>query len=68
MGLQDKYVDYWKVVAKRFANNPYIVGYDPLNEPFPGNIFKDPSLFLEPGRFDRTYLEPMYTRTFNEAF
>jgi endoglycosylceramidase len=55
-------------VAKRFAGNPYIVGYDPLNEPFPSNIYADPTLFLEPGKFDRVALQPLFNRTFVEAY
>lgn len=45
-----------------------MVGYDPLNEPFPSNILTDPSLFLEPGKFDKVGLEPLYKRAFNEAY
>jgi hypothetical protein len=41
------------------------VGFDPLNEPFPGNPFQDPTLFL-PGKMDRTQLAPMYTRIFEK--
>ena len=29
---------------------------------------QDPSLFLEPGRFDRVGLEPLYKRAFEEAY
>lgn len=36
-GVADKFVDYWDHVSARFAKNEYVVGYDPLNEPFPGN-------------------------------
>ena len=45
-----------------------MVGYDPLNEPFPSNILTDPTLFLEPGKFDKMGLEPLYKRAFNEAY
>lgn len=64
-GLQDKFVAYWAKVSSYFANNQYVVGYDPLNEPYPSNILKDPSLVLEPGKFDRTLLQPMYKRVFD---
>jgi len=67
-GLTDKFVNYWKVVAQRFSGNPYVVGYDPLNEPFPGRILTDPSMFLEVGKFDKVSLQPLYERTFNEAY
>ena len=33
-GMQDAFIEYWTVVSKRFANNKYVVGYDPLNEPW----------------------------------
>ncbi len=66
-GLQDKFIAYWSVVSKHFANNPYVIGYDPLNEPFPANMLKDLELILEPGNFDRTLLQPMYKRAF-EAY
>jgi len=62
-GLQDKFVSYWDHVSARFANNPYIVGYDPLNEPWPGNPVKDMSL-LRPGHMDKKYLAPMYEQVY----
>jgi endoglycosylceramidase len=67
-GLTDKFINYWKVVAQRFAGNPYVVGYDPLNEPFPGGILTDPSMFLQPGKFDKVSLEPLYERIHREAY
>lgn len=67
-GLQDIFINYWKRVAQRFANNPYVVGYDPLNEPFPSNFINDLSLIYSPGKFDRVGLQPLYTRAFNEAY
>jgi endoglycosylceramidase len=66
--LQDKYVAYWAKVAKRLAGNPYVVGYDPLNEPFPSNVFKNPEIVFEPGLFDSRSLEPLYARTYQEAY
>jgi len=43
-GLRDKFVDYWDYTSARFATNPYVVGYDPLNEPYPANDIRDPLL------------------------
>lgn len=37
IGLQDHYATMWKMLAKRYASNPYVIGYDILNEPFPGS-------------------------------
>ena len=36
VGLQDHYAKAWKRVAARFANEPAVLGYDLMNEPFPG--------------------------------
>ena len=32
--LQGNYDLVWKTVAQYFKNNPWVVGYDPYNEPF----------------------------------
>lgn len=60
-GLQDKFVASWARVAKQFANNPAVLGFDPLNEPYPGNNVKDITL-NKPGKVDRVALAPMYER------
>jgi len=66
--LQDTFVAYWKKVAARFASNPYVIGYDPINEPFPSNIYTNPELWYDVGRFDGTVLQPLYSRIFEEAY
>ncbi len=37
VGLQDHYSQIWQHIAKRYANNPTVIGYDLMNEPFPGS-------------------------------
>lgn len=39
-GLQDRYADLWKMLAKRYGNSPALFGYDLLNEPAPGSAAK----------------------------
>ena len=34
-GIQDKYVDYWTQVVQALGKNKYVVGFDPINEPYP---------------------------------
>lgn len=51
-------------MAQKLAGNPYVVGYDPLNEPFPSNVYKNPEIVAEPGLFDARSLEPLYARTY----
>ena len=36
IGLQDHYAKLWKHLAKRYANNTTVIGYDIMNEPFMG--------------------------------
>ena len=43
-GMQDQFIKYWATVAQKFAKNPYVIGYDPLNEPWPSTIFADPMM------------------------
>ena len=59
-GLQDKFIDYWRVVATKFANNSNILGYDIINEPFAANLYKDSTLFTDQKKFDREVLRPFY--------
>jgi endoglycosylceramidase len=63
-GLQDKFVAYWDAVSSYFANNDYVIGYDPINEPFPSNYMKDPSIAMTPGKFDLELLQPLYSRLY----
>ena len=37
--LQDAYAAAWRHVAARFAGSPYLLGYDLLNEPWPGSVW-----------------------------
>jgi len=37
IGVQDHYSNAWKHLAERYADNPTVIGYDLMNEPFPGS-------------------------------
>ncbi|KAL0218161.1 hypothetical protein RCL1_009009 [Eukaryota sp. TZLM3-RCL] len=50
---------YWEAVSLRFKNNNNILGYNIVNEPFPGSILKDPTL-VNPGVADKKRLLPFY--------
>ena len=58
-GLLDKMFAFWTEVTKRFKENPNVIGYDILNEPWPANMYKDASLFFKPRKFDRDLLYPV---------
>ena len=36
LGLQEHYAAAWRHVAQRFDSEPYVMGYDLINEPWPG--------------------------------
>lgn len=36
VGLQDHYARVWRRVAEKFRNEPAVLGYDLMNEPYPG--------------------------------
>lgn len=38
VGLQDHYARVWQKLAQRYADNPTVIGYDVMNEPFPGAL------------------------------
>lgn len=40
VGVQDHLANVWQTVAKRYAANPVVMGYDLLNEPFIGSRVK----------------------------
>ncbi len=43
-----QFVLFWTHVAERFADNPYVLGYEIMNEPWCGNTWQEPDL-LVPG-------------------
>jgi len=56
--LQDHYIDMWQHVAERFSNNPYVIGYDLMNEPWGGDLLKT---FIT-GDFEKYQLSAFYDR------
>mmetsp|Transcript_44313 Transcript_44313/g.60113 ORF Transcript_44313/g.60113 Transcript_44313/m.60113 type:complete len:332 (+) Transcript_44313:61-1056(+) len=61
-GLLDKMMDFWSVVAEKYASNEHVMGYDIFNEPWPANLYREPSLFFKPGKFDHEKLFPLTVR------
>ena len=49
--MNQKFISYWDAVIYYFSDNPFVVGIDPLNEPWPGNTALYPSL-QTPGEAD----------------
>ena len=55
----DKMFAFWTQVAQKFKDNPNVIGYDILNEPWPANMYKEASLFFKPRKFDEQKLYPL---------
>ncbi|XP_057303552.1 endoglycoceramidase-like isoform X1 [Hydractinia symbiolongicarpus] len=58
-GLLDEWAMFWKNTAKGFKGYNSVIGYELINEPFCGDIYKNP-LLLVPGVADRLNLQPAY--------
>ncbi|MBX7225569.1 MAG: cellulase family glycosylhydrolase [Chitinophagales bacterium] len=56
--LQDHYILAWKKVMERFKDNPNVIGYDLMNEPWGGDLVK---VFIT-GDFERKWLAEFYGR------
>ena len=59
--VQDKFIEFWKVVATKFKGNKYVLGYDFWNEPAPGGFLEDFKSVI-PGRADIYSILPLYKR------
>lgn len=58
--LQDALLDYFQVLAQHFESNEYVIGYELINEPTPGNVFKHPLDYVNTPKFEREVLQPFY--------
>ena len=61
IGLQDRYAAAWRHVAARFAKVEGVMGYDLMNEPFPGSSWRECSI-TGCGDFDRRFLAPFWRK------
>jgi endoglycosylceramidase len=62
VGLQDHYAAAWRHVAQRFEGQPYVMGYDLINEPWPGSDWPTCANVDGCPAFERDKLAPMQRR------
>jgi len=36
-GVQDRHLEFFRMMAERYKDNPAVIGFEPVNEPFPGS-------------------------------
>lgn len=60
-GGLDEWSKFWQVVAQYFKGQPYVLGYELINEPWAGDVYKDPLLYL-PGEAGSKNLMPSYKK------
>jgi endoglycosylceramidase len=59
VGLQEHYAAAWRHVAQRFAGEPYVMGYDLINEPWPGSQWPTCANLNGCPGFEQSSLAPM---------
>ena len=64
-GLQDYYANAWRHVANRFKGEAYLMGYDLMNEPWPGSAWPTCANPAGCPVFDEQSLTPFSRRTTN---
>lgn len=57
--VRQAFINYWGQLAASVTDNPYVFGYDIINEPFAGSFYEHPEFYI-PGVFDRKVLQPLY--------
>lgn len=58
-GLITAFQGYWNLIASNFSTEETVLGYELINEPWPGDVYEHPSLLL-PGVADKQNLFPLY--------
>jgi len=66
VGLRDRYGAAWARVAKAFRRDPGVLGYDLLNEPWPGSTWSTCANTSGCTGFDRGSLAPMYRKVIQQ--
>ena len=54
-GIGDAFANMWAQVARKFKNYPNLLGYEIMNEPWIGNLYKKPSILYKENNFMNFY-------------
>ncbi|CEM31595.1 unnamed protein product [Vitrella brassicaformis CCMP3155] len=61
-GAQTALSNVWRYAASRFRENPHVLGYELMNEPWTGDFYNNLTLLLVQGHSDYANLRPFYQR------
>ena len=61
-GMADKFLRMWMNVIGYFKAEKNVIGYDLINEPSGGNLWKNPYNYIGPGVNNNKYLLPFYQK------
>ena len=59
--LQEFYAQFWSEAGKRFAQYPFMLGYELINEPWAGDVYED-ILIAIPANAYKKNLQPLYDK------
>ncbi len=65
-GVRDSFTNMWQHVATFFKDEPNLIGYEVLNEPFSANLYEDPTSIIYARQDDIKFLQPLYLATHNK--
>jgi len=60
-GTRDSFANMWQHVATFFKDEPNIIGYEILNEPFSADLYEDPTSIIYAQKDDIKFLQPLYS-------
>jgi len=60
--LGSQIAQFWAETARRFKDNPAVLAYELLNEPWIGDAIEHPGFLLSPGKADLAQLAPFYAQ------
>ena len=65
-GINDKFIEMWRRVMEFFRDESNVIGYDILNEPTGGDLWKNPYSLIGPDQTNNRLLLPFYRKLSRE--